>query len=144
MGDVNPFFWSGVVPPKVDLFIWMLAKGRVLVGDLLPKFTGGLIKRQLCPFCMKTVESIKHLFLSCYWSWVLWSNCMDWWGISACIPADMRMWMDGWMLLCPAASSGRVWKVAFHAIYWTIWENRNDVVFNHGKADSVKAVEMVW
>ncbi|KAK3220388.1 hypothetical protein Dsin_014358 [Dipteronia sinensis] len=28
---------------------------------------------------------------------------------SACLLEDMRIWMDGWMLLCPVASSGRVW-----------------------------------
>ncbi|KAK3217811.1 hypothetical protein Dsin_011781 [Dipteronia sinensis] len=33
--------WSGVVPPKVEIFLWLLAKRRLLVGDLLPKFKGG-------------------------------------------------------------------------------------------------------
>ncbi|KAK2654067.1 hypothetical protein Ddye_013923 [Dipteronia dyeriana] len=51
----NLLLWSEVVPPKVDLFMWMLAKQRALVGELLSKFTGGSIGSQLCPFCMKTV-----------------------------------------------------------------------------------------
>ncbi|KAK3221359.1 hypothetical protein Dsin_008384 [Dipteronia sinensis] len=46
----NVLLWCGVVPPKVELFMWMLAKQRLLVGELLPKFTGGCVGRQLCPF----------------------------------------------------------------------------------------------
>ncbi|KAK1562098.1 hypothetical protein Q3G72_006193 [Acer saccharum] len=39
--------WCGVVPSKVDLFLWLLAKRRLLVGVLLPKFTGGMFGCQL-------------------------------------------------------------------------------------------------
>ncbi|KAK4845958.1 hypothetical protein QYF36_011197 [Acer negundo] len=57
----NVLLWSGVVPPKVDLFLWMLAKNRLLVGDLLHKFTGRRIDRQICAFCKNVVKSIDHL-----------------------------------------------------------------------------------
>ncbi|KAK1562663.1 hypothetical protein Q3G72_015484 [Acer saccharum] len=57
--------WSGFVPPKVDLFMWMVAKGRLLMGDLLPKFTSGVLGCQLCPLCKDLNETIDHLFVRC-------------------------------------------------------------------------------
>ncbi|KAK3212212.1 hypothetical protein Dsin_016918 [Dipteronia sinensis] len=141
--DVNPLLWTGVVPPKVDLFLLDIGQSKGTGREPGAKVDWGLIGSQMCPFCMQTVETIDNLFLRCNWTWVLWSNCFNWWGIETCMTEKMRSWMDGWMFLCPAASSGRVWKVAFHAICWTIWETRNAVVFNHGEVDSIKAVEMV-
>ncbi|KAK3210897.1 hypothetical protein Dsin_015603 [Dipteronia sinensis] len=74
----NALVWSGVVPPKIELFLWLLAKRRLLVGKLLPKFTGG-----------KSLEG------------------------------------------------------CFHAICCSIWESRNDVVFNQGVTDAGMVAEMV-
>ncbi|KAK4834216.1 hypothetical protein QYF36_019019 [Acer negundo] len=45
--------WCGMVPPKVDIFLWMIAKCRLLVGELLPKFTSEMVSNQLCSFCKK-------------------------------------------------------------------------------------------
>ncbi|KAK1575025.1 hypothetical protein Q3G72_001936 [Acer saccharum] len=55
----------------------------------------------------------------------------------------MDEWMDGWLELCPAVSSNRIWKVVFHAICWSVWEIRNDVVFNQGASDFDRVIEMV-
>ncbi|KAK2656629.1 hypothetical protein Ddye_009681 [Dipteronia dyeriana] len=48
-----------------------------------------------------------------------------------------------WSLTSSVVSNNKVWKVVFHAICWTIWEIRNDVVFKHGEVDSVKAMDTV-
>ncbi|KAK3229009.1 hypothetical protein Dsin_000890 [Dipteronia sinensis] len=102
----NALLWSGVVPPNVYLFLWMVIKRRLLVGALLPKFTGGKVGSQLSLFCNKVVESIDHLFIGCAWSWSLWSMCLDWWDISACVPDNVKDWMEEWMYLCYDARSG--------------------------------------
>ncbi|KAK4835325.1 hypothetical protein QYF36_008327 [Acer negundo] len=109
----------------------MVVKGRVLVGELLPKFIGGRVGSQLCPLYNKVIESADHLFVTCVWTWVIWSTCLNWWGIAACVSRRMVEWMNAWMVLCPIAKSHRVWKVLFHAICWTVWEvNRVDGVGN--------------
>ncbi|KAK4839862.1 hypothetical protein QYF36_025571 [Acer negundo] len=117
----NPLIWSGVVPPKVDLFLWMLAKKRLMVRDLLPKFIGDLIGTLICPFCKTLEESIDHLFIGCKWYWRLWSACLSWWEISACLPDNLSDWMDCWKDLCPIASSSKVWAmemVIWRVVWW--------------------------
>ncbi|KAK3193398.1 hypothetical protein Dsin_024708 [Dipteronia sinensis] len=88
-----------------------------MAGELLPKFIGGAVGSQLCPLCKDVAESIDHLLLCCGWTWKLWSTCLNWWGISACLPKRMTDWKEEWMMLCPSTRCLRVWKVAFHAIF---------------------------
>ncbi|KAI9160300.1 hypothetical protein LWI28_006964 [Acer negundo] len=114
-----------------------------MVGELLPKFTDGLVGSLLCPFCKSSEETINHIFIKCKWSLRLWSTCLSWWEILACLPEKLNEWMDCWQVLCQAAKSIRVWMVAFHAIYWSIWDIRNEVVFKQGVTVIDRAVEMV-
>ncbi|KAK2635548.1 hypothetical protein Ddye_030340 [Dipteronia dyeriana] len=70
---LTPFskFLSGVVPLKVDLFIWMLANQRVLVGELLPKFTASplsssILIRNLKVGCVDVIKKKRKVSIS--WS----------------------------------------------------------------------------
>ncbi|KAK1583559.1 hypothetical protein Q3G72_024995 [Acer saccharum] len=47
------------------------------------------------------------------------------------------------MHLCSDPTSARGWKIAIHAICWTIWETRNMVVFNQGDPSNAKALDTV-
>ncbi|KAK4846819.1 hypothetical protein QYF36_022289 [Acer negundo] len=42
----------------------------------------------------------------------------------ACLFESISDWMEQWVFLCPSRNRGRVWKVAFHAFCWSIWERR--------------------
>ncbi|KAK3220828.1 hypothetical protein Dsin_014798 [Dipteronia sinensis] len=84
ISEVSPLLWRGLIPPKVEVFIWQLLKGRVVVREVLVSF--GMVHQAstACPLCDSMQESINHLFLHCDWSWKLWSSAMNWWGISSC------------------------------------------------------------
>ncbi|KAK2635508.1 hypothetical protein Ddye_030300 [Dipteronia dyeriana] len=56
-------FWLGIVPPKVEVFLWQLFKGRILVSDVLLKFGMSHIASNVCPLCDRESETINHLFL---------------------------------------------------------------------------------
>ncbi|KAK3218927.1 hypothetical protein Dsin_012897 [Dipteronia sinensis] len=53
--------------------------------------------------------------------------------------SKVNEWLEGWMGLCPAFKSERVWCSLFYAIVWTIWEARNHLVFE-GKVPNVEHV----
>ena len=72
----------------------MVAKNRLLVGDLLDKFTGGRMAKQLCAFCKSGVETMDHLFMDCKWSWSPWTICLRWWDVVACMPKSLSKWME--------------------------------------------------
>ncbi|KAK3219107.1 hypothetical protein Dsin_013077 [Dipteronia sinensis] len=58
------------------------------------------------------------------------STCLNWWDISACMPYKLNDWMEEWLNLCCEVKSSRAWMIVFHAICRSIWEFRNNVVFN--------------
>ena len=58
------FLWKGFVPPKVEVFMWQLLIGRILVKDVLRKFGVGQVSNFECPFCGFEMESIDHFFSS--------------------------------------------------------------------------------
>ncbi|KAK2647643.1 hypothetical protein Ddye_015132 [Dipteronia dyeriana] len=147
---VYPFLWLGCVPPKVEVFLWQLLKGRILVRDVLYNFGMPLPASTVCLLCECESESINHLFLHCDWSWKLWSIAIDRWGISSCRNYEFSEWMEGWSEMCHSKANKRVWFVLFDALCWMIWEYRNAVVFRGKQAilslvlNSVKFRVVLW
>ncbi|KAK3184984.1 hypothetical protein Dsin_032270 [Dipteronia sinensis] len=68
--DYN-LIWIGICPTKIEMFLWQLLRGRVMVRQVLQNFGYGLAPHIRCPFCNVEEESIDHLFLICSWSWKL-------------------------------------------------------------------------
>ncbi|KAK1564769.1 hypothetical protein Q3G72_011280 [Acer saccharum] len=121
--ESNPdhlFIWQGVCPPKVEMFIWQLLKGKVLVSEVLKRFgyVAGITLD--CPLCNSGEESIDHLFLHCSWTRELWIRCMKWWDVKFCASKTLLDWARGWPSLCPNSSCCRVWNSMFFALAWTV------------------------
>ena len=43
--------WYGYCPPKVEIFVWQLLRGRIMVRGLLNRFSVNLSDDILCPMC---------------------------------------------------------------------------------------------
>ncbi|KAK3188936.1 hypothetical protein Dsin_028497 [Dipteronia sinensis] len=83
IGCVNEFGSWGLCPPKVEVFVWQLLKGWVLVIEVLLKFGVAVqMASSGCPMCDGGSESIDHVFLLCEWSSKVWRVCMGWWGVN--------------------------------------------------------------
>jgi hypothetical protein len=57
-----PTIWSIVVPPKIQLFLWLLSHNKLATVDNLNR--KGFSKPAQCCFCMEN-ESVSHLFFEC-------------------------------------------------------------------------------
>jgi hypothetical protein len=57
-----PTIWNVMVPPRIQLFLWLLAHNKLATVDNLNK--KGLDKPVQCCFCAEK-ESIFHLFFEC-------------------------------------------------------------------------------
>ncbi|XP_015962159.1 uncharacterized protein LOC107486122 [Arachis duranensis] len=66
--------WKGLVPPRVELFVWFVLIGRVNTKDRLSRF--GIISQDnvTCVLCNNEVEDVRHLFLGCVFAWQVWSD----------------------------------------------------------------------
>ena len=64
--------WQGLCPPKVEMFLWQLFQGRVMVHSVMNRFGFVPGAPLVCVLCNSGEESIDHLFLHCPWSKKLW------------------------------------------------------------------------
>jgi hypothetical protein len=72
-----PVIWSIVVPPKIHLFLWLVAYNKLATVDNLNK--KGLMKNPQCCFCNEN-ESVSHLFFECVVAKVLWKYVSEFLG----------------------------------------------------------------
>ncbi|KAK3226862.1 hypothetical protein Dsin_006724 [Dipteronia sinensis] len=87
--------WQGFSPPKIEIFVWHLLQGSVMVKEVLMKFGLLLEPNMECLLCSVFVETVDHLFLQCNWSWNLWINCINLWDISYCSTLSLMDWWRG-------------------------------------------------
>ncbi|CAM8966313.1 unnamed protein product [Rhodiola kirilowii] len=143
--DQLPFqLWSGLAPPKVEMFIW-----RVYEGGLLTKLA--LLRRRvlrkeedlMCVLCEKEQESADHLLIHCEWSWKLWTTSIDWWGACWVAPETSKALLESWAIGGNSKSYKRVWRTLGYAIMWSIWEERNIRIFQNKKRKVEESGELV-
>lgn len=56
----------------------------------------------------------------------------------------MKMWDFGWVGLCPSIKSKRAWYILFHVVVWSIWEARNNVIFNGKKPSTNQVLDVIY
>ncbi|KAK0590392.1 hypothetical protein LWI29_026422 [Acer saccharum] len=92
--------WKGSCPPKVEVFMWQILRGRILIKGVLDRFGCRLSGGVDCPLCNSADETIDHLFLLCPWMWKIWNRCIRWWDVEACVNGSFQDWFLGWESLC--------------------------------------------
>ena len=127
-------------PPTALSFAWRL------LWDRLPS-KENLIRRQivlqndLCPFCQSQVESASHLFFTCHKVMPLW------WEFNSWVKEDRVLHskpMDNFLQHCSLAglrNSNRRRKIWWIATTRSIWNLRNDMIFNNQPFDISKLVD---
>ncbi|KAE8721604.1 putative pentatricopeptide repeat-containing protein [Hibiscus syriacus] len=95
----NKCVWQGLVPPRVEVFLWQLSLNKVAVRGELKKRGVHLGEDSLCPFCNQAEESVQHLFIYCQFSWVLWNRIIAYWGIKLALPTDPSSILISWLRL---------------------------------------------
>ncbi|XP_019191707.1 PREDICTED: uncharacterized protein LOC109186235 [Ipomoea nil] len=110
--------WSLPVPPKVRNLLWRCARG------VLPVRKNLKLKRVWigggCPLCGFYTETVKHLFGECNYA-------REAWGEDGVLQGrNLQQFMDQYLGLVNADQA-----VNFAAIFWVIWEMRNDAVWRN-------------
>ena len=77
-GGVTPIYipsiWDLCVPPRIHIFLWLLANNKLMTRDNLKK--RNMNKPEDCIFCSEN-ESIDHLFFQCIVANQLWHFISD-------------------------------------------------------------------
>ncbi|EOX95147.1 Uncharacterized protein TCM_004701 [Theobroma cacao] len=135
--------WARLAPPKVEVFVWQLMKGRIVCKEELVK--RNLLHREaaVCNVCNNDVESINHLFFICRAVWDVWCMWLADWGNISCFPGDAPAFFLAWNN-CPVDIARRkVWRMSFFTIVWSIWLYKNKMVFDGLTWDACKVLEII-
>jgi hypothetical protein len=144
--------WKIDVPSKIHVFGWRLLLDRLPTRSAL-NHRGILLNSDglPCIFYLSHVEDRGHLFFSCSFSKGIWEAFYNWLGKS--FPTSVEGWNHFLLfgdLVRLKKGGGRVNRLIWLSIMWSIWKHRNEVIFKGVNPDAIalfndiKAVSWFW
>jgi hypothetical protein len=123
-GDAKKHIWKIKVPLKIRIFMWFLHKRVILTKDNLKKRNWQGCSK--CCFCDQD-ETIQHLFFACPFAKILWRIIYMTFNIPA--PSNVTNLFGNWLNGVQKKDKGHI-RVGVCALFWAIWNVRNDFIFN--------------
>ncbi|XP_020097175.1 uncharacterized protein LOC109716257 [Ananas comosus] len=128
----NQHIWKLKIPVKIKIFIWLLLRKRLSTADRL--LIRGMHVDPNCAFCAVLTESCDHLFNDCVYVRFLLLNTGGPDANNASSADTTGLWAETTEI--PVESSRKHRLIVLAAIWWVIWTDRNNYVFN-GKSPNV-------
>ncbi|OVA03404.1 Reverse transcriptase zinc-binding domain [Macleaya cordata] len=119
--------WRSIPPSKVTFTMWAACLLKLPTIDSLKR--RGRVLANRCEMCGVTEETCNHLFLHCKVASELWAFVAYSFNISWCIPQSVEQLLFMWPKVKLPAKGRKLWLTIPHAVIWTIWKTRNDVIF---------------
>jgi hypothetical protein len=116
----TPVMWKIGVPPRLHIFLWLLANDKILTRNNLA--TRRHVEDGSCLFCAD-LEAAAHLMFECCVAKNIWSVCSELFDKN--IGTDFESVARWW--LCD--KNFKVLNICTIAIMWSIWKLRNDICF---------------
>jgi hypothetical protein len=121
---IQPVFisslWDIKIPPRVQYFLWLLSKNKLLTRDNLSKRRK--VEDPTCSFCNE--ESIQHLFFTCVVAKQLWhvfSKTFDIHQLIVSFEDIGKFWLSN--------KCNGILNMFTLAAVWCLWKLRNDLCF---------------
>ena len=121
--------WNPIVPPKLGFFAWEASWGKVLTLDQLERRGIPLVNK--CFLCEENEETIDHLLIHCSRAKMLWDLLLAIIDSNWVFPRTVRQLLLVWQSASVGKKRKRVWMTTPLCIFWTLWLERNRVVFEN-------------
>lgn len=125
-------WWELPIPPKIQIFMWLLHSNRILTKDNL--ITKGWVGDATCLFCAQD-EIVDHLFLTCQLTQTIWF----WMGHSQ---EHFSRWTSCDHIVHFVVTLPQPQQTSFLLVYsalcWTLWKYINVLIFNHVHSKSAR------
>lgn len=132
---VSPLIWWRLpVPPKIQVFMWLVFRNRILTKDNLRKrgWDGDIT----CMFCGE-VETANHLLSNCF----LVQQILCWLGQSHLHFHNWNSLQDVFDFSLTLTGAQRTaFLVVFSAMCWTLLKHRNEVCFNNSTIKTARNI----
>ncbi|KAH1238357.1 putative ribonuclease H protein [Glycine soja] len=139
--------WKLKLPSKITMFAWRLIKDRLSTRTNLQR-RQIQVGESTCPFCREVEESTGHLFFHCGKIMPVWWESLSWVGMLGVFPNHPRQHFLQHIHGVTEGMRSSRWKWWWLALTWTIWKQRNNIIFSNGtfNANSIldDAVFLLW
>lgn len=135
--------WSGVVPPRIEVFTWLAILGKINSKEKLMRLNIIPPDEAECVLCNSQIENPDHLLLQCPFSWAIWNWWLSIWGLSWVFPRCLRDAFDQWKSIKRNPFSRKVWNAIFSIIIWSIWKERNARIFKKLRCDLKEVQDLI-
>ena len=143
--------WMNLVPPKVEIFMWLALLGKLNTKEMLCK-RGVLQEEQnTCTFCSAHSENLNHILLNCQFSWEVWCSIANDLGQQAVKKPTFQQFYEAWLAVSwKSTKTTQLWVSTVFAMAWKLWMVRNEIIFNQQRLDrvevcySIKWVVAMW
>lgn len=137
-------FWKIKAPPKVLAFSWRVMKYRIPTKSNLQK-RNIILDHELvrCGLCEVGVESVDHLFIQCNFAYSVWMEFYGWLGLSVLLPDTINDLYIQHKGLFRGKKVRKRGLVLWHTVVWTLWLERNTIIFNNGKFEMGRIMELI-
>nr|CCA66140.1 hypothetical protein [Beta vulgaris subsp. vulgaris] len=132
--------WRGLVPHRIEIFVWMALLGKISTKHKLAKI--GIIPKDddICILCSNSSETSDHLLLHCNFARSLWHWWFSLWNIQWVFPHTLREAFDQWQTRSRCVFFKKAWLTIFFIIVWSVWKERNSRIFEKSES-SVKDIQ---
>ena len=135
------------IPTKTSIFAWRLIRDRLPTKSNLRR-RHVEINDSICPFCRNKEEDTAHLFFNCIKTLPLWWESLSWVNISGAFPQNPRQhFLQHGNGMNEGIRCNR-WKCWWIALTWTIWQQRNRIIFSNETFNGSKLMDdalfLVW
>jgi hypothetical protein len=112
--------WKIHVPPRIHVFLWLVANNKILTRDNLAKRR--VMDDRSCVFCSES-ETVLHLLYECCVARTLWGIVFEIVGLP--VVSDFES-MAKWWTRSKKYNSVNVFCIA---VIWALWNLRNKLCF---------------
>ncbi|XP_013679317.2 uncharacterized protein LOC106383806 [Brassica napus] len=124
--ELKRAIWKVPTVPKIRSFMWRAVSGALAVSERLN--TRGMHVDTVCKLCKQGVESIKHVLFECEIAQEMWSLAGFQQGPSI-TDNSLIGWLSSYLKLMSVDSHPVSQRRAIPWVLWSIWKNRNKVLY---------------
>lgn len=117
-------FWQGSCPRKINLFMWLAWKNRILTLDNLAIHKCNRLPTTTFAICNSNIEIVNHLFITYPYADRLWNFFGHLFNVTWFPSSLLDVW-DSRKTRLPS-SKRNTWDSVLHVIVWCIWLERNE------------------
>lgn len=127
--------WRNPSPPRAQLTLWLASLGKLKTGDKLVA-QGFLDDQQvMCPFCNSVIESNMHILFTCFFSWRVWMDMLEWRGFKGVFHSQCSRFMVEWGGFVNNKRRKKLWAMVLGCVIWSLWYERNRIRFEQFSPD---------